>query len=721
MFKKVPMNTKIIATIPVLASVALVSLLARSYGLTDYYSAFVLGIIAGGLVDLDNGLTGRLKNIGITLFCFTLSSLSVQLTVEIPLLFILTMTTLAFCVTLMGAAGVRYRTIAFGTVAVAVYTGLADMPDSSWILTTVGILFGTLLYSALALLTHLIFPHRPVQENMATAYDALGHFLDEKATFFDPDEAEYLDEKQVGLALGNTKVINGFNACRSTLFYRMRGQHRHPRTAKMLRYYLVAQDIHERISSSHVHYQAFAEKMQHSDLIFRIRRLLELQSDACHHFAKVLREGKDNYCCPAKLVRASKGVERSLKRYLASGIDESESISIKRLTDNILSVSRQLASLGNPDGEAEYTASAEQSRIIGLELGGVGGALREIRSRLTFESSVFRHSVRLAVVVAAGSVLAFTVGKDVSDGLPAFWILLTAIFVCQPNYSATKPRLVQRIIGTIGGVFGGFLLTYFPLSLDMKFAVVAVATTLFFFFRSNKYSFSTFFITVQALMSLSVMGYDMNTLFLPRVLDTVIGTLLAGVAVYYLWPDWQYSELGKNASKAIRSQGGYLRAILQDLHDKTEVDGPDYRLARRRSHENAAALSSTVSDMSSEPKKYAADLGDGLMLLKINYSLISCISALGAYRQHMHNNEEDALFLSRFFPIAQSSATLLENINGLKNDDFQAALTKIKTELNEIEPEYSGDGQSNILWQQLLMISELLPRAYRTLNRGQGS
>ena len=33
-----------------------------------------------------------------------------------------------------------------------------------------------------------------------------------------------------------------------------------------------------------------------------------------------------------------------------------------------------------------------------------------------------------------------------------YWILLTALFVCQPNYSSTKSRVNQRIIGTILGV-----------------------------------------------------------------------------------------------------------------------------------------------------------------------------------------------------------------------------------------------------------------------------
>lgn len=715
--KTPPINTKIIATLPVLVSVGLVSILIRSYDLTAYFSAFILGIIAGGLVDLDNGLTGRLKNIGITLLCFAISSLAVQLTIAHPILFTLTITVLAFGFTLMGAAGPRYRTIAFGTVAVSVYTMLAHHDDVPWFLTTAFMLSGTLLYSGLTLFTHLIFPHRPVQENMATAYTALADYLDAKAAFFDPDEADYLEEQQVRLALSNTQVIHNFNACRSSLFYRMRGQHRHPRTVKMLRYYFIAQDIHERISSSHVRYQIFAAQMQYSDLIFRIRRLLELQARACRCFARELRDSRETYRYPPQLHRASKGIERSLKSYMQQHEQDSEAVSIKRLADNILHVSRQLSYLNNPDTEFENEITGqEQSRIVALERGGLAGAWQAVRSQLSFDSSVFRHSIRLALLVLASSVVAFGVGQSTGSEHPAFWILLTAIFVCQPNYSTTKNRLVQRILGTVAGVLVGSLLPYFPLTLDMKFAIVAVATTLFFFFRSNKHSFSTFFITIQALMSFSIMGFDMSLLFFPRIVETVLGTLLAGGAVYFLWPDWNYLALDKTAFKAIRSQGGYLQAILKDLENGHNGDSPDYRLARRESHENAAALSSTLSDMTGEPKKYAESLADGLLLLKINYSLISYISALGAYRRQMHTHETDLEFLNRFFPIAYQISDLLTHIHQIKNETFQAALNQIRSELNEIKPEYSGgDGQSNVLWQQLVMIAELLPPCRRVL------
>ena len=49
---------------------------------------------------------------------------------------------------MVGAVGERYRTIAFGTLVVAIYTTLTYAPDNSasWFINPVMILLGTLLY-----------------------------------------------------------------------------------------------------------------------------------------------------------------------------------------------------------------------------------------------------------------------------------------------------------------------------------------------------------------------------------------------------------------------------------------------------------------------------------------------------------------------------------------------------------------------------------------------
>ena len=79
--KTPPLKPLIIASLPVFASVFIAATLVWHFDTPKLVMPFVLGIIAGGLVDLDNRLTGRLKNIVITVALFTLSSLLAQSTI----------------------------------------------------------------------------------------------------------------------------------------------------------------------------------------------------------------------------------------------------------------------------------------------------------------------------------------------------------------------------------------------------------------------------------------------------------------------------------------------------------------------------------------------------------------------------------------------------------------------------------------------------------------
>ena len=203
-------DTKLINTLPVFLSCTLISLWVYFTNDNNAAPALMLGIIAGGLVDLDNGLTGKLKNLLFTLLTFAISSLSVQMAFHSAVGLTLTFTVLAFVFTYVGAAGVRFRTIAFGTLAVAIYTTLTHNPHAAWYLNTIMILLGTLVYSALAVLIHVAFPHRPVQENMANAYDSLARYLNAKAEFFNPDEIDQLAQQQTQLAMLNSQVSQTF-------------------------------------------------------------------------------------------------------------------------------------------------------------------------------------------------------------------------------------------------------------------------------------------------------------------------------------------------------------------------------------------------------------------------------------------------------------------------------------------------------------------------------
>jgi uncharacterized membrane protein YccC len=107
----------------------------------------------------------------------------------------------------------------------------------------------------------------------------------------------------------------------------------------------------------------------------------------------------------------------------------------------------------------EETASyenTEKDRIAGQDVDRLSDILPALRSHLTFESSVFRHAVRLVILTAVSCLIIESFQLQMG-----YWILLTGVIVCQPNYSATTNRLKQRILGTLLGVVVGSTVPYF--------------------------------------------------------------------------------------------------------------------------------------------------------------------------------------------------------------------------------------------------------------------
>ncbi len=692
--KLINIRTSYIANFPMLLSMSIAAFCVWYFHAISESAALFLGIIAGGLVDLDNRLTGRLRNIFFTLVHFSGASLAVQWSYGHSWLFSLLMMTAAFLVTWVGAIDVRYRTIAFGSLLVMLYTVLTYNPETVWYMNPLMLICGTLLYSMLTIAVHLLFPHRPVQDSVAMSYRKLADYMRVKAGFFDPDEIEFLKEKEIALAMSNREVIQSFNQSRGGLFYRLRSQYRHPKTARMLQYYFAAQNIHERISSRHVEYYEFAHQLEHTDLIYRIQHLIVLQANACQVMAEALLEDKE-FVYDERLSRSGKGLQQAFTLYEQLHPQETAVLHVKQLITNILAISEQLQRLSRVR-ETLSVDDKEQMQIASQDIEGWHDILSTLRSHLTFESSVFRHAVRLSILTAISCFIV-----EFFQLKMGYWILLTGVLVCQPNYSATTTRLKQRILGTILGVLVGSTVPYFAPSLEGQLLIVVVSATLFFVFRTSRYSFSTFFITLQVLAGFAILGMDTSATLLMRISDTVIGAGLAWCAVSYLWPDWHYLTLNKTASRALSGNAEYLQQVIwQLLHG--HADHVDYRKARRVAHERSVALSNTVSDMSIEAKKYEKKLPLAMTLLQLNYALISAISALGSIRLQITETKGEGHddFMNSMREVAERLVLLMRTPISI---DTQEQLTTIQHQLETLEP-IGIEMSRYVLWSQLQRI-----------------
>lgn len=183
---------------------------------------------------------------------------------------------------------------------------------------------------------------------------------------------------------------------------------------------------------------------------------------------------------------------------------------------------------------------------------------------------------------------------------------------------------------------------------------------------------------------------------------------------YLTYGRLKYLQLDKVSHQALRSDAVYLLHIISQLQFG-KSDDLKYRIARRNAHQYAAALSTTLSNMNNEPVKYKAYLQKGFDLLKLNYSLLSYISALGAYRDRMKNLQQTAQFLSGFYPVAKKIIYTLEHIEEIPEAIFNQQQESIETHLKELEKQDMTAEERAVFslpYQQLNLITQLLPQFY---------
>lgn len=285
-----------------------------------------------------------------------------------------------------------------------------------------------------------------------------------------------------------------------------------------------------------------------------------------------------------------------------------------------------------------------------------------------------------------------------------YWILLTSLFVCQPNYNATRHRLALRIIGTLVGIAIGLPILWFVPSLEGQLILLVITGVLFFAFRNVQYAHATIFITLLVLLCFNLLGEGFEVA-LPRVIDTLIGCAIAWAAVSFIWPDWRFRNLPRVIERATDANCRYLDAILEQYHQGRD-NRLAYRIARRDAHNRDAELASVVSNMSSEPDVTARTREMAFRLLCLNHTFTSYISALGAHREQLTNPEVLAL-------LDDAVCYVDDALHHQPADEQRVyqALESLKQRIQHLEP--SQDTKEPLVVQQVGLLIALLPEISR--------
>lgn len=240
-----------------------------------------------------------------------------------------------------------------------------------------------------------------------------------------------------------------------------------------------------------------------------------------------------------------------------------------------------------------------------------------LKAQLNYASPVFRYALRLSLAMTTGYALTLIFPQYIHGG----WVMLTTALIMRANYSTTRRRRDDRVLGNLAGCIVTMLLVRF-LSGDALSACVVVAIGVSHAFGAVNYRVTAFAACISALLQLHAIAPLSQPLLFERIFDTLLGAGLAW-GFSYVFPAWEWRNVPRYIKGLMIADRDYaIQALTREPSDQA------IRLARKRAHDMAATLCTTVQRLIDEPnldKRAFVALNE---LLAANYLLASDLASM---------------------------------------------------------------------------------------------
>ncbi|MBV8900437.1 MAG: FUSC family protein, partial [Verrucomicrobia bacterium] len=209
--------------------------------------------------------------------------------------------------------------------------------------------------------------------------------------------------------------------------------------------------------------------------------------------------------------------------------------------------------------------------------------IAEIRNSLSLRSSSFQHALRLGAATTFAALLASTF--QIARG---YWIPMTVVLVLKPNFGGTLQRSAQRVTGTLLGALLAALLISFcsdPWLLVLGVGGLAFAT---FTLRNRNYGLFAMALTPLVMLLLDLAHPGTVTDSFLRIFHTMIGSVVALLGGYLLFPTLEVRRFPAHIYAAFRAEAAFLRAFGDLVRGKEKRPMAEFRRDTAVAVSNAA-------------------------------------------------------------------------------------------------------------------------------------
>jgi len=284
-----------------------------------------------------------------------------------------------------------------------------------------------------------------------------------------------------------------------------------------------------------------------------------------------------------------------------------------------------LTAHATPAGQAAF-AKQEAHQPSSLRFSGL---LATLRANLNLQSSVLRHAIRLAVMVALGNGLerAFYWHRS-------YWLPMTIVLVLKPEFTTTFSRGLLRIGGTIVGLFlATALFRILPESQTLQVVRIFVFTLLLRWVGPANYGIFAAAISALVVLLIAITGVSPKEVIWARGINTAAGGALALLA-YWIWPTWERTQVSDRIAAMLDAYREYFHSLSEtyvrnETSNASELDR--VRLSARMARTN---LEASIDRLGAEPGTTAEQMHHLNALLASSHRFVHAVMALDACWLH---------------------------------------------------------------------------------------
>jgi len=546
---------------------------------------------------------------------------------------------LVFLMSYLSVFGFRASLISFSGLMAIVLSFANDYNEISVLTHATLIGVGGLWYLCLSLLRSLLFPKAQADFFFYEATEKTAEFLKIRSELLlcNTDRSE-LYKKLFHL---QTEITELHEVIRTLILKNRKESEFSNRLRRQQLYFSELVDVLELAISNPVDYEKFDIVFKdHPEKVKMFKDLLLEMSNQLNHISRVIRK-EEKLQVEDTLEIQLQNIGREIDYYrILVGLPKARIGTLMLLNfkkyqekqvQNIAGLKRVF---GNYSFNNKIVNHRDSERFITPQ----DYDFKKFRENFSFKSPIFKHSLRLTLVFLVG----FLIGVFFEMENP-YWILLTIVVIMRPSYGLTKERSKNRVIGTLIGAAIATVIILLTQNTVIYAVISIVSLPIAFSIMQQNYRNGAIFITLNVIFVFAILEPNILEVIKFRIIDTVIGALLAFSAINYLFPSWEFQNVGVFITQAINSNKKFLEQIAKYYHKKGEVP-TTYKLSRKEAFLSIGNLNAAFERMNQDPKSKQKDVAVIYELIVVNNTFLSSLSSLGTFIRHNKTSEVPSHF-----------------------------------------------------------------------------